>query len=197
MADNDKLYVMRINYLTTNELKFKIAQQFFNDLSDYELVRHSFSVSEIQDTSCENIARESALIAAKVLGEPCVAMDAGFFIEALNGFPGPFVKYVNEYLSEKQILNMLTDDDSRSAYFLDALAIGFPDGTSKVFSNKTVGNLAEADKYLPSDWPVNSLFIPTGYSIPLGSMSKQQQQEFWYGENRNWKELTNFLASRI
>lgn len=135
-------------------------------------------------------------MAAKELGEPCVAMDAGFFIEALNGFPGPFVKYVNEYLSEKQILSMLTADDSRSAYFLDALAVGFPDGTYKVFSHKTVGRLAGDGEYVSTEWPVNSLFIPKGFSTPLGSMSKLQQEEFWYSENQSWRALIEFLSKK-
>src|SRR5690606_64360 len=120
---------MKINYLTTNELKFKIAENYFKDLEGFELVQRSLEVPEIQDASCEEIARFSAVYAARQMGEPCVKMDAGFFIAALGGFPGPFVKYVNEWLSEGQLLTLLNGSNDRSAYFLDATAIGFPDGT--------------------------------------------------------------------
>lgn len=185
---------MKINYLTSNKLKFAIAAQFFDSVGDYELVQHSFQVPEIQDPSCEEIARQSAVYAAKEIGEMCVVMDAGFYIEALNGFPGPFVKYVNEWLSEARLLRMLDESDSRTAYFTEALAIGFPDGTAKVFSHKTMGRLAGEGEYTPSDWPANSLFIPDGHSTPLGRMSEQGQTDFWHSENVNWQKLTQYLS---
>lgn len=187
---------MKINYLTSNPLKFKIAERYFENIGGYELVQHSFKVPETQDDSCESIARESATYAAKELDEPCVAMDAGFYIEALNGFPGPFVKYINQWLNEEQILKMVDKTDSRSAYFIDALAIGFPDGSAQVFSHKTYGKLANVGEYQASDWPVNSLFIPNGYSKPLGSMSDDEQVEFWSHENQNWEELVEFLTKK-
>lgn len=187
---------MKINYLTSNQLKFKIAQQFFKDVPDVELVQHSFAVPEIQDSSCEVIAQDSAVYAAKQLGEPCVVMDAGLFIEALGGFPGPFVKYINEWLTEDQIVRLLADDDNRSAYFLDALAIGYPDGSAEVFSYKTPGTIAKPGQYEASKWPANSLFIPLGHSQPLGLMSENEQADFWQQENKTWSLLVDFLAAQ-
>lgn len=184
---------MKINYLTTNKLKFAIAKQFFSTASEYELVQHSFSVPEIQDASCEEIARQSAIFAAKELGEACVVMDAGFFIPALNGFPGPFVKYVNEWLSENRLLRLLDENDDRTAYFTDALAIGFPDGTAKVFSHKTMGRLAQEGEYIPSKWPANSLFIPDDHSVPLGRLPENEQTDFWHAENKTWPQLVAYL----
>lgn len=186
---------MKINYLTSNALKFKIAQKFFSTLEGYELTQRSLDIPEVQDVSCEVIAREAAIQAAKLLGEPCVAMDAGFFIDALGGFPGPYVKHVNEWLSEERLLRMLSNDDTRSAYFMDALAIGFPDGSAEVFAHKTVGRLANKGEYEPSKWPANSLFIPEGYGQPLGLMSDSEQVDFWNQENVNWAKLVAFLVA--
>lgn len=188
---------MKLNYLTTNQLKFEIAERYFRSLPDHELVRHSFHVPEIQEATCEEVAKQSAIYGAKELREPCVVMDAGFFIAALGGFPGPFVKYTNEWLSEKQMLRMLSDTDDRTAYFIDALAVGFPDGTAQVFSHKTVGRLAKEGEYHPSKWPANSLFIPDGCSVPLGSMSEQEQTDFWHSESKNWSKLVAWLTEKI
>lgn len=172
---------MKINYLTTNDLKFKIAQNYFDELEGYELVQHSFDTPEIQSDSCEEIARYSAVYAAQQLGEPCIKMDAGFFINALSGFPGPYVKYTNEWLSEEKLLALLEDETDRSCYFLDATVIGFPDGTSRSFTKKYTGTIATKGNYQPSKWPANSLFIPDGHDIPLGSMSDEEQEKYWHG----------------
>jgi non-canonical purine NTP pyrophosphatase (RdgB/HAM1 family) len=119
-------------------------------------------------------------------------MDVGFYIEALNGFPGPFVKYVNEWLSQEDVIRLMQGKASRKAYFKDALAIAYPDGSTKVFTSKTAGTIAESVDLANTKWTMNSLFIPDGYSKTLGSMSDDEQTRFW-DDGRTWSQLTDFL----
>lgn len=185
---------MKINYLTTNKLKFNLAKNYFSSLDNYELVQHTLEVPEIQHKSCEEIARYSAVYAAQEIGEPCVKTDVGFFIKALGGFPGPFVRYANEWLNEEKFLKLLEGEVDRTAYLLDATAIGFPDGSSKVFTKKHYGVIAKPGNYRVSSWPANSLFIPDGYDMPLGSMAAEEQEEYWGGGV--WPEVTGYLEGR-
>lgn len=183
---------MKINYVTTNTMKFEIAEAYFKKLSDeYELVQYEIDTPEIQDISTVEVAKQSALWAAKETGEVCIKMDAGFFITALNGFPGPFVKYVNDWLTQEDFLNLMNGKNDRSAYFEDATAIAFPDGRVEAFSLKIQGSLSESVDTERSKWPVNLLFIPEGHSQPLGSMSPEDQNEFW-GDG-NWPKVIKFL----
>lgn len=183
---------MKINFVTTNKLKFEIAEAFFENLSgDYELVQYAIDTPEIQDTSVEEIARQSALWAAKETNEPSIKMDVGFFITALNGFPGPFVKYINDWLTQDNILKMMEEYTDRSAYFEDALAIAYPDGSSRVFVNKTLGSLTKQKDLNNTKWPANLLFIPDGLNQTLGSMTDEDQNKFW--SDGNWPKLIEFL----
>lgn len=183
---------MKINFVTTNALKFDIAKGYFGKLAgDYELVQLALDTPEIQDESVEEIARQSAVWAAKESGEPCIKMDVGFAINALNGFPGPFVKYANDWLSQEDVLRLLEDKDDRSAYFDDAMAIAYPDGTSQIFRLKTPGSIARVKHPTNTKWPMNLLFIPDGYSQTLGSMSDEAQTAFW-GDG-NWPQLIEYL----
>lgn len=183
---------MKINFVTTNKLKFEIAQAFFEKLSgDYELVQYSIDTPEIQDESVEEIAKQSALWSARETGEPSIKMDVGFFINALNGFPGPFVKYVNDWLTQENILKMMEESADRSAYFEDALALAYPDGSSEVFVQKTHGTLALSKDLNNTKWPANLLFVPEGLNQTLGSMSDEGQNKFW-GDG-NWPKLVEFL----
>lgn len=188
---------MNVNYITTNKLKFDIAKQFFEILDDYTLIQRKLHVPEIQDSSCEEIARQSARYAAQELREVCIVTDVGFSIDALKGFPGPFVKYVNEWLSEEQILRMLDNDSSRTVHFDDVLAIGFPNGDVKHFTHRVSGRLALEGEYTKTGWPANSLFIPDGYSIPLGSMTDEDQEKFWLAENDNWQSAVSYLSKQL
>lgn len=185
---------MKINYLTTNTLKFKLASNYFDGLAGYELAQHTFDAPEIQDVSCAEVARYSAVYAAKEIDEPCIKMDVGLCITALGGFPGPFVKYINDWLSEGKLLAMLVGEDNRTAYFMDATVIGFPDGSFKTFERKVPGRIANPGEYEPSKWPANSLFIPDGYDIPLGKMTNEEQETFW-GDGA-WPEVVKYLKNQ-
>ena len=182
---------MKINYLTTNELKFKIAQNYFDEIPEHTLVQHTFDTPEIQDKSCEEIARQSAVFAAGQIGEPCIKLDAGFFIVALGGFPGPFIKYVNDWLNEEKYQALLDGEVDRRAYFFDATAVAFPDGSSRVFTKQYPGTLARRNEYLPTKWPANSLFIPDGYDRPLGAMTTEEQESYWHGGV--WPDVVKYL----
>lgn len=184
----------KINYLTSNALKFKIARNYFDSLDNYELVQYEFDTPEIQSESCEDIAKHAAVFAAQTLGEPCITLDVGFCINSLNGFPGPFIKYINNWLSEEDLIAMIDRCDDRSAYFLVATAIGYPDGLSKVFSQKYTGTIARRGEYKASSLPVNSLFIPHGYKIPLGLMSNLEQENYW-GAGA-WESVIQHLSAR-
>lgn len=183
---------MKIYFVTANKMKFEIAQAYFEKISgNYELIQYEIDTPEIQHESVEEIARRSAVWAAKETGEPCIKMDVGFFISALNGFPGPFVKYANDWLAQDDFLKLMEHKDDRSAYFEDATAIGYPDGTSEVFSLKKHGSIALSKHPENSRWPVNLLFVPLGYERTLGSMSDVDQNQYW-GDG-NWPKLIEFL----
>ena len=48
--------------------------------------------------------------------------DSGLFVEALNGFPGTYTRYVEETLGEDGLLKLLDDLENRKAYFKEVIA---------------------------------------------------------------------------
>ena len=183
---------MKINFATGNSFKYEIAKAFFDKLGpEYELVQYDMEISEIQSHSVEEIAMQAAINIAKEKQEPCIKVDVGFYIEALNGFPGPFIRYINEQLSCEDYLRLLGNTQNRNAYFLDSLAIGYPDGTAKVFTRKTTGSIARSVEQ-PGRWPTNDLFVPDGHSQPLGQLSNDEQVAFW-GDG-SWPDVIKHFA---
>ena len=185
---------MKINFVTGNKLKFAIAEAYFAPLGDaFELQQLSIDVPEIQAATVEEVASFSALEAVKVAGEACIVSDAGLVIEALNGFPGPFLKYVNTWLRVEGFLRLLNGVENRRAYFEDTLAVAFPDGTVRAFTRREYGIIAESAEESESDWPANDLFIPDGYTIPLGEMSNDEQVAFWGAGV--WPDIVQYLQN--
>lgn len=183
---------MKINFVTGNTLKFDIAKAYFAPLGDsFELRQLAIDVPEIQAKTVEEVAMFSAQEAVKRAGEPCIVSDAGLVIEALNGFPGPFLKYVNTWLGVGGFLRLMNGVENRRAYFEDTLAVAFPDGTVKTFTRREYGVIAKEAADSETGWAANDLFVPDGHMMPLGKMSNDEQVAFW-GEGV-WPDIVNYL----
>ncbi len=78
---------------------------------------------EIQSSNLMDIAFYSALENYKEFRKPILVEDAGLFIEALNGFPGPYSSYVYETIGVKGILKLMEGIENRRAYFASAVVL--------------------------------------------------------------------------
>ena len=92
--------------VTGNKHKLEIAKSVLG-LYDIDVKNIDLDVDEIQETNIEKIATKSALLADKELDKPVIKTDVGFEIDALNGFPGAFGKYVFNQLGTDGILRLL------------------------------------------------------------------------------------------
>ena len=77
---------------------------------------------EIQSESLEEIARASVIEAFERYRLPIVVEDAGLFVDALNGFPGPYAAYVYRTVGNKGLLRLMERIDNRKAKFKSVVA---------------------------------------------------------------------------
>jgi XTP/dITP diphosphohydrolase len=77
---------------------------------------------EIQSESLEEIAEASAMEAFAKYGLPIVVEDAGLFVDALNGFPGPYAAYVYRTIGNKGVLKLMQKVSNRRATFKSVVA---------------------------------------------------------------------------
>jgi len=112
-------------FVTGNVHKFNEAR---NVLSKYDIATAMLNIEavEIQDDDLKRIAIVSALDAARKSGLPVFVEDAGLFIKALNGFPGPYSNYVYRTIGTKGILKLMEKINQRDAYFHSVVAFCNP-----------------------------------------------------------------------
>ncbi len=111
-----------VQFATKNTDKYNEAARVAA-LHGIELVHLNLEKYEIQADDLGKIATvaaEQAHRQTKVSG--VVAEDAGFFVDALNGFPGPYSSYVYRKLGVDGILKLIGKVDERRAYFASAVA---------------------------------------------------------------------------
>jgi len=103
---------------------------------------------EIQDDDLEKIATASALDAARKSGLAVFVEDAGLFIKALNGFPGPYSNYIYRTIGTRGMLKLMEKIDQRDAFFLSVVAYCNPNQKKEplCFEGRVDGKISYAER---------------------------------------------------
>jgi XTP/dITP diphosphohydrolase len=120
-----------------------------------------------------------------------VVTDVGFYIEALNGFPGPLIKLINEWFSAEDFLNLMRGKNNRRIVIRECLVYCPPNKKPVTFCSSYQGMLATKPGE-KSGTPIDQLFIPEGYSIPVSEISPDEMVTYWSSVSI-WQELKRYL----
>jgi len=134
-------------FVTGNVYKFNEARKVLAEFNVATAMLNLEAV-EIQDDNLESIARASAADAAKKSNLPVFVEDAGLFVKALNGFPGPYSSYVHRTVGTKGILKLMQNEKKREAYFLSVVAFSNPQELlePKCFRGMAEGKIAYEER---------------------------------------------------
>jgi XTP/dITP diphosphohydrolase len=104
-----------LRYVTTNEGKVAEAREYLDDVSALD-----FDYTEIQSDSLGAIAARGAREAHAHADEPVIVDDAGLFVDALSGFPGPYSAYVEDTVGVEDVGRLAARkgeaDEDRAAF---------------------------------------------------------------------------------
>ena len=189
----------KILFVTGNVYKFQIAQRVLSGARS-RLIQKKLKTPEIQSASVQEVAAFSARWTAGILKKPVVVADGGCYIEALNGFPGPFVKYVNQRLRPGDLLNLMKSKRNRRAVWKECLAYCAPGERPVTFVSSFPGSIAKkagTNTYRKNYGWIDSVFIPRGHARPLSEMPTPEWFEFWSGHAnyKSWQKLLAYLES--
>jgi XTP/dITP diphosphohydrolase len=130
-----------VYFATTNRGKFieaaQVASRFGIRLKQFRVEK-----LEIQSNDLEVIASFAAMWAARSNKCPVVAEDAGFFLKALGGFPGPYSSYVFKTLGTSGILRLMENAKNRRASFRAAVAFCTPKTRPWCFTGVVEGRVS-------------------------------------------------------
>jgi XTP/dITP diphosphohydrolase len=178
-------------FITGNELKFRVAAEVMND-SGIVLRQELLHTPEIQSSRVEEVAEYSAIWASRQLNQPVVVTDAGFCIEALNGFPGPFIKFINEWFSADDYLRLMQGKNNRRIVARDCLAFCQPDEKPLTFCREFRGVVA-TEPGRQKGTPIEQIFIPEGYSVPASEVAPDDMLAYWSSAS-TWHDLKKYLG---
>ena len=124
-------------------------------------------------------AELKALQAADLSGLPALADDSGLCVDALGGDPGIFsARWGGEERDFGLAMQLVEDrlgktpDAPRSAHFVSALALAWPDGHVEWFEGRVEGTLVWPPRG-SNGFGYDPMFVPDGQSQTFGEMSPE------------------------
>ena len=182
----------QIVYVTGNQMKVDVLNRFL-DQNEFEVVAKKIDCPELQLDSIEEVAINSAKYASEYLKQAVLKNDSGLVIPALNGFPGPYSKYVEYTLKEEGILALLRGKTDRVAYYQDAYAYCEYGKEPVLFTCRTYGTIAEQASGDFGNY-FDRIFIPAGKTLPMSHMKYDEFLDCINIDAVN--ELASYLKSK-
>lgn len=128
-------------YITGNKHKISVAKKYLSPLG-VTFEGKSLDLIETQTDDIAEIAKTKAEQAFALLKQPLFVNDAGWNIPSLNGFPGPFMKYINDWFTYDDLLTLMRDKKNRSILFEEVFC--FTNGKIyKFFKGSKKGTILE------------------------------------------------------
>ena len=130
---------------------------------------------EIQSDSLKEIAETSVKNAYSRCGLPIFVEDAGLFLDALEGFPGPYAAYVYKTIHNSGILKLMKNLNERHAKFQSVIA--YYDNQTicepECFNGESKGQITttERKEFGKSGFGFDPIFQPEGSSKTFAEMT--------------------------
>uniref|UniRef100_A0A7S2HP79 Multifunctional fusion protein n=1 Tax=Helicotheca tamesis TaxID=374047 RepID=A0A7S2HP79_9STRA len=143
-----------ISFVTGNKNKLAEVKRILLSSSDvpFDIQSRDIDLPELQGDPLD-VAREKCKLAATQINGPVMTEDTSLCFTALNGMPGPYIKWFLEKCGHDGLNNMLTGFDDKSAYAQTVVAFcAGPGKEVHLFDGRTEGMIVRPRGPLDFGW---------------------------------------------
>jgi XTP/dITP diphosphohydrolase len=182
---------MKLYFVTSNEKKVKEIAKVLG--SRFEIIQKDLDIPELRADTNEEVAEISAKTAFKILGEPLIVEDSGFFIDALKGFPGTCTAYIHKRIGNEGLIKLMDKISDRACYYHTAIALAIGNEV-RIFTGEEKGVMsieAQGNK----GWGQDPVFIPGGTTSTYGETRSPDSVNLF--RLRAAEKLKSYLESKV
>ncbi|KAG0296895.1 hypothetical protein BGZ96_008250 [Linnemannia gamsii] len=149
----------KLVFVTGNKNKLAETRRILGD--HFQLESVNIDLPELQGTNQE-IALEKCRQASKIVNGPVFVEDTGLGFNALNGLPGPYIKWFLEGVGLEGLNKMLVGfSDKGAAAYCNIVYTTGPDVEPIIFEGRVEGKIVDARG--PTSFGWDPVFQPDGY----------------------------------
>ncbi len=172
---------MKITFVTTNNVKFKIACDV---LSKYGITmeQRKMELSELQTINLDDVVMDKAKQVAKTFKENFIVDDSGLYIDALADFPGALLKPTMYALGEEKFLRLMNGEKNRRARFVSELV--FYNSKTNEFSlipSTMTGTIVDTISLGTRrvGYSLERIFVPDGETKPIAELDDKEWEALY------------------
>lgn len=157
--------------VTGNKNKLEEVKQILN----INLKSEKIDLDEIQSLSLYEICEHKVKEAYKIIKKPVIVEDTGFFLDELNGLPGPFIKFFNSELGNNSMIKLLGNSKNRKAYSMTISA--YYDGENLIFGVGKLKGEVTTELKKGEGFGFDFCFKPEGYDKTLSEIGLEEKNK--------------------
>lgn len=178
---------------TGNAQKFALGKTAF-DKEGIDLEQVFIDIEEIQSEDSEVILADKARKAFEAVGKPVLVSDDSWSIPALKGFPGPYMKSMNHWLTPSDFLHLMKDKKDRTIYLDQRLAYIDKDGIT-TFDKRLTGVIVKSPKGETGP-PIMRIVELEDDGMTIAELYDAGLANHKGTERDAWKDAATWFASR-
>ncbi|KAA8491216.1 Inosine triphosphate pyrophosphatase [Porphyridium purpureum] len=170
---------LTVTFVTGNENKLREVRSILGGdqaaTNRVQLTSHKLDLPELQGDPLE-IASNKARLAAQQLKCAVLVEDTSLCFNALQGLPGPYIKWFLEKIGHDGLNRMLDGFDDRSAYaqcifaYCDGSTWSGEELEARTFVGKTSGTIVASRG--PANFGWDPIFLPDGFHLTYAEMDR-------------------------
>jgi non-canonical purine NTP pyrophosphatase (RdgB/HAM1 family) len=166
----------RIYFATSNKEKLLIAKTVCNQ-SGIDVEQILVDINEIQGEDPRIIIEDKVKQAYKKVLKPIVVSDDSWDIPSLKGFPGPYMKSINQWFEPQDFIRLMHGIKDRTIILHQYLA--YYDGQClRIFSNRIHGEIVSEPRGMNNNSPNMSVIaLEQDNSLTLAEVFERQDYE--------------------
>eukprot|EP00357_Protocruzia_adherens_P023525 CAMPEP_0115024738 /NCGR_PEP_ID=MMETSP0216-20121206/33474_1 /TAXON_ID=223996 /ORGANISM="Protocruzia adherens, Strain Boccale" /LENGTH=197 /DNA_ID=CAMNT_0002398969 /DNA_START=68 /DNA_END=661 /DNA_ORIENTATION=- len=163
--------VNTITFVTGNKNKLREFQAIIGDDLKFTFTSEKADLPELQGEP-EEISRQKCVHAVNELKRPVLVEDTSLCFNALNGLPGPYIKYFLEKTGHEGLNNLVSAYEDKSAYAQCIFSFCKGQGEEVyTFVGRTPGKIVPARG--PTNFGWDPVFQPDGFDETYAEMDSK------------------------
>ena len=163
-------------FITSNKGKITETTEKLNPFQ-IRIIQKDLGYPEIQADSLLDVAQFGVDHIRSRFEKPFILEDAGLFIDALDGFPGVYSKYVFYTIGLAGVLRLLDGQQNRSSIFRSVYALGIPTKKPVFFTGEIKGCITTLPKGT-SGFGYDPIFVPEGCKKTFAEMDTTEKNVY-------------------
>ena len=160
----------QIIFITGNKGKLMEAQSILP-----QIVGKEIELPEIQEIDAEKIIEAKLREAYKHHQGEYIVEDTSLYIEALNGLPGPLIKWFLQTLGDEGLANLVLKYDNRKAVAKTIAGHINEQGETNYFSGEIAGEIVSPAGDGGFGW--DKIFKPENFDKTFGQMTREEKNK--------------------